>query len=282
MTQQTVNEINEMLNNPIFNKGLPRPAGANICYINSLVVALRCILNLLRLVIDSRLYFYYSEFENEYDVLFGLHMLVKAMVEDMGVVTETIVRRRNQFINILTNYSDRIQYADADDRPIPPNNGTGDPMELLAFLKDWLQESCGRIIEREVSQQPTDEKRLACDQASVVANRLLNMLGNDLMPELTDANRCVNGHISERRTRTFLQVQLIRRYQCFSDALDDFFKSEEIEKSCERCGIVNCKARKGYRIEQFPEKLLVVGITYGLGNNRVIKLLHFSILIIIL
>ena len=71
MSQQTENEINRLVRESIFEVGLPRPSGTNTCYINSLVVALRCILNLLRLIIDSRLQAYFGEFMDDRDVLYG-------------------------------------------------------------------------------------------------------------------------------------------------------------------------------------------------------------------
>lgn len=272
MSQVTVNTINELLSGPIFNNGLPRPTGTNTCYINSLMIALRCMLNFLRLVFDSRLYFYFNEFPNENDVLFGMHLLIKAMVAGNGaIVNEVITRRRRELINILSSYSDRSVNVAPDLRPIPPNNATGDPMELLAYLKDWLQQSCQRIMDRDAGQQPTVEKRRACEQAYVVAQRLYSMLGDDLLPHMTDVNRCQNGHISQNQIKQFIQINLHRRFLSLTNALDDFFKQEEIEKRCAQCGDINVRARKGLRLEQFPEKILVLGLTFGHLNNRQIE-----------
>ncbi len=76
MSQQTESEINRLVRESIFEIGLPRPAGTNTCYINSLVVALRCILNLLRLIIDGRLQAYFGQFMDDTDVLFGFQRLI--------------------------------------------------------------------------------------------------------------------------------------------------------------------------------------------------------------
>ncbi len=190
------------------------------------------------------------------------------MLESSQGVSETIRNRREDFIEVLREHSDTVVNRVADERPVPPNNATGDPMELLSFFLQWLNESIRRILQHDLSTLTSNDEIRACNDAAVVANRLRDILNNDFVPEFTEGSRCINGHLNSRLTRVFLQIPLFRRYESFSDAVEDFFKPEEIERACNRCGVQMCKAQKGYRIEQFPEKVLAIGITHGLIPNQ--------------
>ena len=190
------------------------------------------------------------------------------MLEDCRGVSETIRNRREEFIDILREQSDTVISRIADDRPVPPNNATGDPMELLSFFLQWLNQSIRQILQRDMSTLTSVDEIQSCNDAAIVANRLRDILNNDFAPEFTEGSRCFNGHLNSRLTRVFLQIPLFRRYESFSDAIEDFFKPEEIERACDRCGVQMCKAQKGYRIEQFPEKVLAIGITHGMVPNQ--------------
>ena len=271
-------QLSNYLTNSLFNFGLPRPAGRNICYINSLFVALRCLYNLFTLMVDSRIYAYFSEFWNEQDPLWNFSALLTDMCKDVSRTSKTTETRRDKFIDVLLGRTNGLNYRSVDMNPLPQGNAQGDPMELMLFLKDLFLQSIEAMREKRASllsscRRPTRQhlrKVDICDKALEVGEQLERMLSNDLMPTISDWNLCPDDHAVKTATKTFFSVPIAREYSSVRNILLDFFGKKQLKKRCDDCGNAEILARSGFRLDEMPEKLLVIGLAYnGEVNTRV-------------
>ena len=276
-------QLSNYLTNSLFNFGLPRPAGRNICYINSLFVALRCLFNLFTLMVDSRIYAYFSEFWNEQDPLWNFSTLLTDMCKDVSRTSRTTESRRDKFIEVLRSCTNGLNYRSVDMNPLPQGNAQGDPMELLLFLKDLFLQSIGAMREKRASllsssRRPTRQqlrKKDICDKALEVGEQLERMLSYDLMPTISDWNLCPDDHAVRRATKAFFSIPIAREYSSVRNILLDYFGEKQFEKRCDDCGNARVLARSGFRLDEMPEKLLVIGLAYNGEVNTIVSIMLY-------
>lgn len=276
------NRLKEYLSHSLFNHGLPRESGTNICYINSLLVALRSHYEVFKLLVDSRIHAYYLEFFDESDPLYNLHMLIKSMIGDVNKVSYTTINRREKLIESLRAFSDQSNYMVADQNPIPGGNAQGDPMELLLFVKECLIQSIEAIRTREENLLLIQRREIElCRDMLHVCDELEQLLELDLMPIVSNSNRCVDcSHVSRIAERMFMCLPISREYRSIREAFGDYFAEEEFEKRCDECGnrLGLGKARRGFRLEEFPQKCLAIGLVYNaIQNSQVSQSLRYGL-----
>lgn len=274
------NQLREYLNNSLFNYGLPRAVGTNTCYINSVFVAMRCLYNLFTLLVDSRVKAYFLDYWNDEDPLWNFSSLMVDMCKDVSKISNSTLWRLDKFIEVLRANSNQLIYHNLDQNPVPIGNAQGDPLEVLLFLKDLLLKSIESIRETRshlIETQPQrKEERLVCDRVLLVGEQLERILALDLMPIMSNWSRCPYGHITRQTERTFFSPRITKQYPSIRSVLLEYFLQEEFEKHCEECGNKLIMAVRGYRLEEMPEKLLVIGLSYyGKVNEIVNKLIAF-------
>lgn len=277
------NQLREYLSHSLFNCGLPREVGRNICYINSVLVALRCVYSLFSLLVDSRIQAFFFEFWNDQDPLWNFSSLIIDMCKDVSRITSSTKARRDHFIEVLRAFSDRLANRNLDINPVPQGNAQGDPMQLLLFLKDLLLQSVESISVTRyncLNEQKRRPLKLAvCDKALDVSQQLERILAIDLMPIISDWNRCNHKHTVKNTQRVFLSIPVAREHNSIRSVLLDYFAVEEFEKRCEECGNARVMCQKAFRLEEMPEKVLAIGLSY---NGRVDEIVILYLLKIVL
>lgn len=284
MSQLANQDYNELLSAPFFNNGLPRPVGSNTCYINSLVVSLRCLSSVLKLVIDHRIHDYELMFIGEQDLLISFHGLVQQMATNNAGLNFALNKYRSTFIGILHELSDRIVTNDPDSRPVPGGNAQGDPLQLLNYMNEWFLDSIYKIKQRaeRISSDFDPRQRQIIQAASGIADRLEHLIRYDITPMMATLTRCPRGHTSERVGNEIIMLSLPRQFEKMENAIDFYFAEEQVQVRCDYCNATT--ARKGCRLDELPKKVLVFGIKYdSTADNQVrfsyIRFLHYVVYI---
>lgn len=284
MSQRANQDYNELLSSPFFNSGLPRDIGSNTCYINSLVVSLRCLSSVLKLVIDHRLHDYELMFIGERDLLISFHGLVQQMATNNPGLNFALNKYRATFIGILHELSDRIVTNDPDSRPVPGGNAQGDPLQLLNYLNEWLLDSIYKIKQRAENISPDFDprQRQILIAACGIADRLEHLIRYDITPMIATQTRCPRNHTSERVGNEIIMLSLPRQFERIENAIDFYFAKEQVEVRCDYCN--STTATKGCRMDELPKKVLVFGIKYAsTADNQVCcRLLSMMILFLII
>lgn len=264
-------DYNELLSAPFFNSGLQREVGSNTCYINSLVVSLRCLSSILKLVIDHRLHDYGLMFMGERDLLISFHGLVQQMALDNGAISLALSKYRATFISILHELSDGIATNNPDMAPVPGGNAQGDPLQLLNYINEWFLDCIDKIKHRAERINPdfNARERQILQNASGIADRLEQLIRFDITPMLATQSICAGGrHTTERAVNEIIMLSLPRQFEKIENAIDFYFAPERIEKRCDYCNATT--AMSACRLDQLPNKLLVFGIKYdSTSDNQV-------------
>lgn len=264
-------DYNELLSAPFFNSGLQREVGSNTCYINSLVVSIRCLSSILKLVIDHRLHDYGLLFMGERDLLISFHGLVQQMALDNGAISLALSKYRATFISILHELSDKIATNNPDMAPVPGGNAQGDPLQLLNYMNEWFLDCIDKIKHRAERINPdfNARERQILQNASGIADRFEQLIRFDITPMLATQSICSGGrHTTERAVNEIIMLSLPRQFEKIEHAIDFYFAPERIEKRCDYCNATT--AMSASRLDQLPNKLLVFGIKYdSTSDNQV-------------
>ena len=115
-----------------------------------------------------------------------------------------------------------------------------------------------------------------CDKALVVGQKLERILAIDQMPIISDWHRCSLKHTVKQTQRVFLSIPIAREYDSIKSALRDYFAVEEFEKRCEECGNANVSCLRAFRLEELPEQVLTIGLSYNGRVDPTVRILFNS------
>ena len=232
--------------------GLRRPPSSNTCFFNSLMIALRSLVEVLRTVLSDGMLAYYQKTEFEGDALHAFHALLKSMHCQKFNNDKETEKNRAQMVDALIKLAEDIDMA-AGTRPIERNQ-QGDPNELLLYLVGWFEKSL-ESMENEANSNRDPQVFLA---ATASGNRLIELL-NNMMPLMSDFARCPCGHRMGRAEKSFVWISIDDKCSSVKQCLDNYFAAEIFDARCSSCGKMR-SMNKCVRLEELPGDIFAVGI----------------------
>lgn len=240
--------------------GLRRPASSNTCFFNSLMVALRSLVEVLRSVLSDGMIRYYSQRPFDADALHGFHALLKSMLCQRNSNDNETEKNRERMVETLIQLGEQVD-VEVGNRPIERNQ-QGDPNELLLYLIGWFEESLQSMMDEEHVTSSSQE-RAVCTEAINSAKNIIQLLKN-MMPLMSEKARCPCGHRLGNAEKSFVWISLDPKCNNIKQCLDKYFASEDFEANCSKCGRQR-SMKKCVRLEDMPGDVFALGIR--LFNN---------------